>query len=286
MLKPFSYSKEIIAAFWFGLVLTFAVWIIGGMPFVTLEMVRFGAVAGFSVIALRLLLRLFLRILMFREDRRIKKIMHDQGITPELLGIIKRRADNSRTPEQKAEMQLVLASFLSEGSCFERCFEVLGEIDLRDLCESSKEEYFNIYVYTNLMAGDITAARDIYDSARIFFDRARTRRSAMPVLHTLGALEYAKGCYSSAENYFTQAMAYATGKAARCDCEMFLSLCYMQTGRLSYAVNAAKTAARDAVTVYQRRSIEGLRAQLEERSKQAAGTAPAEQDTEKGQKDL
>ena len=90
------------------------------------------------------------------------------------------------------------------------------------------------------------------------------RSSPMPVLHTLGALEYAEGDYLRAENYFTQALAYAVGKAARCDCEMFLSLCYLKTGRLQYAVRAAKTAAKDAATVYQRRSIEGLRAQLEQ----------------------
>ncbi|MBR6872492.1 MAG: hypothetical protein IKN17_03175 [Ruminococcus sp.] len=276
MLRPYSYSKEIILAFWFAAVLTAVVWLISGWVPVVIEMIRFGSVAALTVFVLRLLIRLGFRLNMFREDRRIKKIMFEQGVTPELLSIVKRRADKSRTPGQKAEAQLVLASFLSEGCCFERCFEVLSEIDPRELCESSKEEYFNIYVYTNLMAGDTAAALRIYDSSRLFFDRARLRNSAMPVLHTMGALEYAMGDYVKAENYFTQALAYAVGKSSRCDCEMFLSLCYLKTGRIQYAVSAAKNAARDAATVYQRRSIEGLRMQLEEQVRERSNLSGKE----------
>ncbi len=271
MLRPFNYSKEIIMAFWFAAALTAAVWLIGGRTAVPPDMLRFGCIAGVCFIAARLMMRLIFRLRRFREDRRIRQIMFENGITPELLGIVYRRVKGSKTPAQKAENQLVLASYLSEGCCYERCFEVLAEIDLRDLCESSKEEYFNIYVYTNLMAGDVAAAAGIYEQSRYFFDRARLRSSAMPVLHTMGALEFAGGDYIKAENYFTQALAYAIGNAARCDCEMFLALCYMKTGRLRYAVNAARTAARDAVTVYQRRSIEGLRAQLEALSAAATG---------------
>ena len=263
MLRPFNYSIEMIAAFWFSVVLTALVWIIGGRPFVAVDIIKFGAIAAAAFIAVRVLIRTGFRIAAAAEDRRVRRIMFEQGVTPELLGIMLRRVGRAKTPAQKAECQLDLASFLSEGCCYERSFEVLGMIDLRDLSESSKEEYFNIYVYTNLMAGDVAAAREIYRSAKYFFDRARMRHSAMPVLHTLGALEYAEGDYVRAENYFTQALAYAVGKAARCDCELFLALCYMKTGRLQYAVKAAKTAARDASTVYQRRNTEGLRAQLE-----------------------
>ncbi|SDB30779.1 hypothetical protein SAMN02910317_01528 [Ruminococcaceae bacterium FB2012] len=263
MLKPFSYTREMVTAFWFAAVLTAVVWLITGWTFIILEVIRFGAVAAVVFVALRLVFRLVLRLRIRSEDKRVRQIMYEQGITPELLGILSRRISGAKTPEQKAEAQLDLASFLSEGCCYERSFEVLGQIDPRELSESSKEEYFNIYVYTNLMAGDVKAARKIYESTKFFFDRARMRSSAMPVLHTLGALEYAEGDYVRAENYFTQAMAYSVGKAARCDCEMFLSLCYMKTGRLRYAVQAAKTAAADASTLYQRRSIEGLRAQLE-----------------------
>lgn len=264
MLRPFNYSKEMIMAFWFAASLTALVWFIGGRTFIAVDVIKFGAIAGGSFVCVRLLIRLCCRIALIAEDRRIRRIMYEQGVTPELLGIMFRRVGKAKTPSQKAECQLDLASYLSEGCCYERSFEVLGEIDLRELSESSKEEYFNIYVYTNLMAGDVSAARKIYEKARYFFDRARMKNSAMPVLHTLGALEYAEGDYVRAENYFTQALAYAVGKASRCDCEMFLALCYMKTGRLGYAVKAAKNAARDASTVYQRRNIEGLRSQLEQ----------------------
>ena len=268
MLRPFYYSKEIILAFWFSFTATVLFWLISGRAFVLPEMIRFGAVAAVVFIAVRLLVRLVFFIRRISNDRRMRKIMFEHGVTPELLSIMKRRVDSSKTPEQKAENQLILASYLSEGCCYERAFEVLAEIDPRRLSFPSREEHFNIYVYTNLMAGDIKAAREIYNASRYFFDYARMRSSAMPVLHTMGALEYAEGNYIKAENFFTQALAYAVGKAAKCDCEMFLALCYMKTGRLNYAVNAAKTAAGDAQTVYQRRSIEGLRAQLEEQSLQ------------------
>ena len=265
-MKPFNYTREMITAFWFSALLTAAVWLISGRTFLILDCIRFGAVTALIFIGARLAVRIFFHIRLRTEDRRIRRIMYEQGVTPELLGIMLRRVTKAKTPALKAEAQLDLASYLSEGCCFERSFEILGQIDPRELSESSKEEYFNIYVYTNLMAGDIKAARDIYDSAKYYFDRARLRNSAMPVLHTLGALEYAGGDYVRAENYFTQALAYAVGKAARCDCEMFLSLCYLKTGRLQYAVSAARSAAADASTVYQRRSIEGLRAQIEEQA--------------------
>ena len=264
MLKPFNYTRVMITSFWTAVFITAAVWLITGWPLVMLECIKFGAVTALVVIGLGLVLRLFLWLRLRSEDRRIRRIMYEQGVTPELLGIMLKRVNKAAEPSRKAEAQLDLASYLSEGCCYERSFEILGQIDPRELSESSKEEYFNIYVYTNLMVGDVSAARSIYNSARYFFDRARMRSSPMPVLHTLGALEYAEGDYLRAENYFTQALAYAVGKAARCDCEMFLSLCYLKTGRLQYAVRAAKTAAKDATTVYQRRSIEGLRAQLEQ----------------------
>ncbi|MBR4554460.1 MAG: tetratricopeptide repeat protein [Ruminococcus sp.] len=264
MRRAYSFTKSIIFSFWAATAVVILKELISSKPFIPIESVKLGSVVAGVLIICSLVIRLARQIYMIHLDRKIRRIMRVQGVTPEVLHILRSRVDKARSDEDRDEGRLILASFLSEGCCYERCFEVLREIDVSNLSDPAKEEYFNVYVYTNLMIGDVEAAQGIYDRAAGFFDRARRRRSAMPVLHTMGALEYAKGNYKEAEDCFTQAMAYAVGKSSRCECEMFLSLCYLKTGRLIHAANAARAAARDSVTVYQRRSIEGLRAQIEE----------------------
>ncbi|MBR1393707.1 MAG: hypothetical protein IJ561_07735 [Ruminococcus sp.] len=244
-------------------VITFFVWLFTGRTKVTFELIRIGAVIMICIFLLHITVSTIRLLWLQHSDRKAIRVISEKGVTPELLSFARRRIDKARSDEDKAREQLVLASYLAEGGFYDRCFEVLREINLTDLSDESQEEYFNIYVYINLMVGDTAAARGIYDGAKMFFDRARLRAGCMPVLHTLGVLEYAEGDYLKAENYLVQACAVSKNKGSVCECEMFLALCYMKTGRARQAIAAAKAAAGHAMTVYQRRKIEGLRAQLE-----------------------
>lgn len=255
--------KEFIVVFWISVLLTFFIWIASKGKMVTSELMRTGCIIMICCFLAHALFSLTRAAVFSRRDRKAAREINENGVTPSVLNYASRRAGKARSPESKARAQLVLASYLSEGGYYDRCFEVLREITLTDLSDEAQEEYFNIYVYTNLMVGDIPAARGILDSARMFFDRARLRSGCMPVLHTMGVMEYAEGDYLQAENYLIQARAVSRNKSSLCECEMFLSLCYMKTGRARQAIACAKLAAEHAVTVYQRRKVEGLRAQLE-----------------------
>lgn len=225
---------------------------------------RAGLAAALVIVLMELFVYLAIAFLRRREDRRIARILKDEGVTPELLYRIVRRVNRARTPVRKASEQLTLASFLSEGGYYDRCFETLREIDFGSLNESCREEYFNIYVYTNLMAGDTSAAERICETAMPYFERAQIRSYPMPVLHTMGVLRYAKQDYPGAEEYFSRALAAARGSFSKCECQIYLSLCYLNTGRLNHAVYFAKAARANISTVYQRMAVENVRERIEQ----------------------
>ena len=86
----------------------------------------------------------------------------------------------------------------------------------------------------------------------------------MPVLHTMGVLEYTKHNYVLAENLFSRALAASRGDFSKCECQIYLSLCYLKMGSIERAVYVAKSARETVTTIYQRRALEDVRAQIEQ----------------------
>lgn len=196
-------------------------------------------------------------VLIYTEalNSKVRRIMSEQGVTPQLLALLKKRADTAKKASVKNHRKLILASYLTDGGYFPQCFDILREIRPETLSKRSCEEYFNIWVYAKLMEGDITAAEAIYNKYRPVFDRARLRDGNMPVLHTIGVLEYAKGNYTQAETILVQAKNSASSKQGKCECNLYLGLCYLKTGRPQYAKAAAAEAAKQASTFYQRENL-------------------------------
>ena len=264
MKKGFSgLTKEIVISFWGAVFLTALLRLIIGPSFLLTHCIKYGSLIMIAIMTVFLIIPIVQLIKLRKKNTRAVRILTEEGVTPELLRIVQESIRDSESEEETAASKLTMASILSEGGFYDRCFETLAEVDFHSLSQAGQEEYFNIYVYTNLMLGDTAAARAIYDRTSMFFDRARMRRRSMAVLHTLGVLSYAEGDIAEAENYFMQARAASKDKASLCDCEMFLSLCYMKEGRAPQAASAARAAASHAVTFYQKRNVEGLRAKLE-----------------------
>ncbi len=197
------------------------------------------------------------------HNNRIHSIMAEEGVTPELLSMLKNQADKAKDSATSGMANLMLASYLVEGGYFRQCFEILEKIDREALPARYQEEYFNVYVYANLMMGDIETADGIYKANKSYFERAMLRESNMPVLHTLGVLEYAKGNYIKAENLLMQAKNNSQTKQGRCECNLYLGLCYLKTDRADYARLAVIEASKQASTVYQRRDLEKLKKLVE-----------------------
>lgn len=258
-----SFVYAFIFCFWLSTAAALVKWLAGGRAELMKELFMFAlnffCWSFIAVLAVRVMIQLWIRHTYYSFSRTIAR----EGVTPEVLGSMKKWADKPRDPAERTDRQLLLGEALSEGCYFRRAFSVLSEIDTDLLSEQAKEEYYNVYVYTNLMMGDVASADRIYTAAKRYFDRARMRLSAMPVLHTLGVLSYAKGELVQAENYLNQALRNSYSKQSRCDCCIYLSLCYLKAGRIDLAINNAAEAAGQAVTYRQKHELLELRRRIE-----------------------
>lgn len=260
----YALMKEITKLFWFSFLVVAVIKMFFIRDMSSVLAIRAGLLAALLFVLTELAYYLIISWLRRREDKHIADILLDDGVTPQLLWYITRRVKKAKTPVRKASEQLTLASFLSEGGYFDRCFETLREIDFSSLNEGCREEYFNIYVYSNLMAGDVAAAERIFEVSKPYFDRAQEKSYSMPVLHTMGVLEYAKQNYVTAENYFIQALSASRGSFSLCECQIYLSLCYINMGKLGHAAYYARCARSNISTFYQRRTLENVRMQIEQ----------------------
>ncbi len=211
---------------------------------------------------------------------RIRKIMYEQGVTEEVVSILSAQIEKHSNPVIKDQNRIVLASYLAEGGMFKQCFEVLSQIDASLLSHRWQEEYYNVYVYANLIMGDIDTARQIYQSSKEIFDRARLRPDCSSIMHTVGVMEYAVGNYAQAESLFIQAKNRSSDKSGRCECDLYLGLCYLRTDRPDYARLAAEEAAACVTTIYQRQNLEKLKKHIEKAYLKQKGAYSALNDIE------
>lgn len=248
----------LITSLFGGLVVMCIVWLVCGMRMNAASafiIYRYSAAIFIAVLGVYHILKI---IITEAVCIKIRRIMSEQGVTPELLLILKKRVDRSKTPYLKAANSITLASYLIMGEYFDECYKILREIKFENLSDVYQEEYFNVYVYANLMQGNVYAAEDIYKNSQSYFERAKLREQNSPVLHTLGTLEYAKGNYALAEELLMQAKKAAFSKQNKCECNLYLGLCYLKTDRIKLAKAAACEASKQTCTIYQRRNLEKL----------------------------
>ncbi len=189
---------------------------------------------------------------------RVSHIMETDGATMEIYALLTNRVDKARGAKARAMAQLSLASYLTEGGHYKECYQVLSQIDVEDLSPFYQDEYYNVQLYARLLDGDIDGADEILSNASFNFERASQREHNMPVLHTLGVYQYAKGNFSQAEELLTKAALNAPTKQAKADCFLYLGLCYLKTGRKEYAKAAAIEASGQVRTIYQKENLKKL----------------------------
>ncbi|WP_164489114.1 hypothetical protein [Ruminococcus sp. Marseille-P6503] len=259
-LKAAVVSAVIIIAFSFvcGLFVMCMVWLVSGARLDVFELSIIYRFSVFVCIAALCILRLADCVGKSIMYRRIAHIMETDGATLQLYAMLKNQADNARGAKAKATALLTFASYLTEGGHYKECYEILEKISLENLSPFYQDEYFNVYLYARLLDGDMDGAGEIYEKASSNFERARLREYNMPVLHTLGVYEYAKGNYTQAEALLLQAKNSAPTKQAKADCSLYLGLCYLKTGRKEYAKAAALEAAGQVKTVYQKNNLKKL----------------------------
>lgn len=259
-LKNFAMAFLMMSVFsmFTGLVVMCAMWLISGMkmPFSSaLNVYRSCTTACMMASIAYVIVRTCVKC---SEIKTMSRILLYEGVTPQLLSVLRSRADKASSPAAKGAAQLDLAAYLVEGEFYEQAFQVLSSVDFTKLTHIVQEEYYNIYVYANLMMGDIDAAERIYSEASRYFERARLRRNNSPVLHTIAVLQYARGNYVQAETLLIQAKNSAASKSSLCCCDLYLGLCYLKTGRPEYAKRAAIAASKNISTVYQKSDLEKL----------------------------
>lgn len=257
-----SFAYAFILCFWLGTAAAFIKWLAEGRHDLMINLFMFALNVFCWSFSLLLAVRLAAAVYTRSVYVSFRKAIAKDGVTLGLLGDIKRWSERPRDAAERADRELLLAEVLSDGCLYRQAFSTLSRIDLSVLSEEAKEEYYNVYVYTNLMMGDVEAAETIYNAAGRYFDRARLRRRPMPVLHTLGVLSYAKGDLIQAENYLKQALSCSSSKQARCDCNIYLSLCYLKAGRPDLAVDLAAEAAGQAQTVRQKHELIELKRRI------------------------
>lgn len=259
-LKTIIVSAGIIIAFSFvfGLFVMCTAWLVSGAK---LDVSRLSIIYRMSAFVCIVVLCIFWLADSVRKNmiyRRISHMMETDGATPQLYAILKNQADKARGTKAKAIALLNLASYLTEGGHYKECYEILEKIPIADLSPFYQDEYYNVYLYAKLLDGDIDGAEEIYAKALSNFDRARLREYNMPVLHTLGVYEYAKGNYTQAETLLMQAKNNAQTKQEKADCSLYLGLCYLKTGRKEYAKAAALEASGQVKTIYQKENLTKL----------------------------
>ena len=224
---------------------------------------RYYFLAGLVCLLWSLVVINFIKLVIFLYRRRVYSSFIDKaardGVDLELCERMKLWADAPFEPQVRASRSLELAAILSSGGMLRRSFSVLSKIDTELLTPEGLEEYYNAYVYNNLMMGDVDAAWRVYEGAKHYFDRARLRPHPMAVLHTIGVLWYSKGEYVRAEDSLMQAMRSSVCDSERCDCSIYLSLCSLATGRTNLAIDYALAASQQNPTFRQKQEISRLK---------------------------
>ena len=197
-----------------------------------------------------------------RSVRRIK------GFRAALDGCRENNADDASVAELDRRLdklggddeykKLLKASAMLSCSAYEQCCAELDSIDFTALTPSEEEEYFNMLIYCLLMQGERERAVETYLLCGHYFKRALARSGTQHIRHTVAMIYYAVGEYDKAERLLIEAR-MVNDKELRCDCDLYLALCFLRTGRLDAAKNAVISAASGVSTKRQQEELEHLK---------------------------
>lgn len=154
--------------------------------------------------------------------------------------------------------KLLKASAMLSCSAFEKCCAELDAIDFSALTPTEEEEYFNMLIYCLLVQGERRRAVETYLLCGHYFKRALARGGTQHIRHTVAMVYYAVGEYDKAERLLIEAR-MVSDKELRCDCDLYLALCFLRTGRLEAAKNAVISASAGATTSRQQQELEHLK---------------------------
>ncbi|MBR1763790.1 MAG: hypothetical protein IJ746_00165 [Ruminococcus sp.] len=232
--------------------------------------IKYYFIAGLVCLVWTLVVINFIKLVIFTYRRVVYssflKRAARHGVDLELAERMKLWAEAPFEPQVRAARHLELAGILSSGGLVKRSFSILSQIDTDLLSPEGLEEYYNAYVYNNLMIGDAEAAWRVYEASKRYFDRARLRPKPMAVLHTIGVLWYSKGEYVRAEDSLLQALRSCSCDSERCDCSIYLSLTSLAEGRVDTAIDYALAASKQDPTYRQRHEITALKALIKQQA--------------------
>lgn len=215
------------------------------------------------------------------DSRPVNKALRiaEQGDDPQrAYDLLERKISHTSSPTKKNAYYLILSAVYTETDSFDKALETLEKTDFTELSENLKQEYFNAYMYTYLLKGDIKNAEKVYTDAEPYF-----ARPAPSVLHTLGVFEYAKGNYGKAKSYLLQSKSADGSDRNVCDCDLYLALCSLKEGRLKDAKALADEAESTLMTKSEERDLTKLRKLIdryETMTKEASVQEEPEADTQ------
>ena len=271
MNKALYILKSVILCICIGIIIGFfamvGVWALSEdkpSPSECLNILRIVSAAGAVAAAV---IRLIYTLIDSRPVNKALKLS-EQGNDPEkAYSLLKNKISRTGDPSKKNAYMLILSAVYTEAETYDEALETLEGIAFTELSQSLQQEYFNAFMYTYLLKGDIKNAEKVYKEAEPYF-----ASPAPSVLHTLGVYEYAGGNYGKARSYLLQSKSADSSDRNVCDCDLYLALCSLKEGRADDAKALADEAEETLVTSTEEKNLAKLRAVIEKYE------APAPQD--------
>jgi hypothetical protein len=175
-------------------------------------------------------------------SRKLRRIVKEEKYSPAFYRTIQLWVEKCKKKGYVNVPTMNFCEFLIDGGYYNECFDLLSEIDFKSLKRSERQMYFNICLYTAVLLGERELADSIYKVGRPYLVSVMPKWLSPSVKHTLGCYEYMCGNLRRAEELFLQAMEGIYRYEFLCEDFLGLSLCYLETGRLSQAKKAVEEA--------------------------------------------
>ncbi|MBR1751776.1 MAG: hypothetical protein IJ740_13080 [Ruminococcus sp.] len=192
------------------------------------------AISAFAVALIRVIFSVFSSA----PVSRAMKLSESAATCDKGFEILKKRIQKTGNIDKKNAYRLILSALYTENEYFDESLDILKAVSFADLSDDMQQEYFNAYMYTYLLKGDIENAKKVYTEAEPYF-----KDPTPSVMHTLGVYEYSQGNYGKAKGYLLQSKSEDGSDRSICSCDMYLALCSLKEGSIDDAKALAKEAA-------------------------------------------
>ncbi|MBQ8108133.1 MAG: hypothetical protein IJ129_05240 [Ruminococcus sp.] len=234
-----SFASSVVGAY----MIMCGVWLITGMRYDALKCVYVYIYAFWGMLCAFVGASVIFTVKRKQELEEVTKHYEEHGSDDEYFTLLKKYLGE---PLSNSKL-LLYASCHLEGGRYAEGRRVLKQIDFAKLSADDQEEYFNICLYSAVLEKNKELANDIYFKARHYFDRAVMYGKNRYILHTLGMLCLLNGNLENAYTLFMSAMK-ERNVSLRCECDIGLGHCFLQSGDLASAKEMCYTAAEQAVT--------------------------------------